>query len=140
MDGHLSRYKGFTLLELMVTIAIIATLASLAIPSYLNYARRAYYSEVVAATAPYKQGVNECYQNLGTLTGCSNGQNYVPANQRTAVGAVRRIRTRNGVITVTPLASRGILTTDTYILTPTIINNTLVWTASGVGVTKGYAK
>ncbi len=132
--------KGFTLIELMVTVLIIAILAKTAITSYLNYTRRSYYVEVVLAAEPYKLGIILCYQTIDTLTGCTNGANQVPSNLTISTGAVRRIRTANGVITVTPNAAHGVLTTDTYILTPRIKNNTLIWTTSGGGVTNGYTQ
>ncbi|MHB1222297.1 MAG: pilin, partial [Gammaproteobacteria bacterium] len=111
-----------------------------AIPSYQNYTRRAYYSEVVQATAPYKLGVTECYQDLGTLTGCNAGSNNIPAAIASATGAVASTAVANGIITVTPVAQNGIVATDTYLLTPVVTNNTLIWTSSGGGVTNGYAK
>jgi type IV pilus assembly protein PilA len=131
--------QGFTLLELMITVAIVAILAAIAVPSYLNYTRRAYFSEIVAATAPFKVGVAECYQTLGTVTGCNGGSNHIPANITTTTGNVASVSAADGVITVTPVAAHGILATDTYILTPTIVNNTITWAASGGGVTNGYA-
>jgi len=137
---HVNSTKGFTLIELMITIGIVGILAAIAMPAYQNYARRAYYSEVVMATAPFKLGVTECYQDLGTLTGCNAGSNNIPAAIAAATGAVTSLGVTNGVITVTPVAQNGIVATDTYVLTPTVSNNVVTWASSGGGVTNGYAK
>lgn len=59
-------YKGFTLIELMIVIAIIAILAAIAIPAYQDYAKRARLSEAVNLIARTKIAVTEYYSNEGT--------------------------------------------------------------------------
>jgi type IV pilus assembly protein PilA len=132
--------KGFTLIELMITVAIVAILAAIALPTYLSYTRRASFSEVVDSTSPFKVGVSECYQKTGTIVGCDGGVAGVPVNITTVTGKVASVTVTDGIITATPVAENGILSTDTYILTPTVNGNTLTWAASGGGVTNGYAQ
>ncbi len=133
--------KGFTLLELMITIAIIGILAAIAIPSYQDYTRRAAFTEVVTQIAPYKLGVMQCFQLLGNLMGCNAGSNDIPGPINQGPGLVKQLTVQDGVITVTPNSQKGITSADTYILTPTLTEetNALHWHSSGGGVEKGYA-
>ncbi len=59
--------KGFTLIELMIVIAIIAILVALAVPAYQDYAVRTKVGECIANTAPAKLAVAETYQSEGTF-------------------------------------------------------------------------
>ena len=121
--------KGFTLIELMIVVAIIGIVAAVALPAYQDYTIRAKMSEVILGMSACRTSITEVYQSgpTGAITagtwGCEYGgttaTKYV-ANVNTSANGVVSATVQgisasvNGsVVTLAPLASAGVLATVT---------------------------
>ena len=92
--------RGFTLIELMIVIAILAILMAYALPAYRDYGVRTKLGEGNAMSAAYKMAINEAYVRTGSFVGLNNDANGIgPA---AAIGyCVNQIQVVNGVIDIT---------------------------------------
>jgi type IV pilus assembly protein PilA len=135
-----TKQSGFTLIELMIVIAIIGILAAIAVPQYQTYTNKAKFSEVVSATGPFKTGYELCItdngfaSNAAAGTACDSASpttNELPASISGATkGYVASVTAGSGVITAT---SQNINSSSyTYILTgvvqPSGQSNSVTWT------------
>lgn len=136
--------QGFTLIELMIVVAIIGILASVALPAYQTYTNKAKFSEVVLASSNMKTAVEICGQTYASSdadfdnscgTTGANGVNDVGASGYVASVIVSDPGSDTVVITAT---SSGIAGEATHILTGTLTSGQITWAAAGSCVVAGW--
>ncbi|HEZ5887295.1 TPA: pilin [Neisseria meningitidis] len=96
--------KGFTLIELMIVIAIVGILAAVALPAYQDYTARAQVSEAILLAEGQKSAVTEYYLNHGKWPG-GNSDAGVASSSTIKGKYVQSVEVKNGVITATMLSS-----------------------------------
>ncbi|HFB8941574.1 TPA: pilin, partial [Neisseria gonorrhoeae] len=92
--------KGFTLIELMIVIAIVGILAAVALPAYQDYTARAQVSEAILLAEGQKSAVTEYYLNNGEWPE-NNASAGVASSDKIKGKYVKEVKVENGVVTAT---------------------------------------
>ena len=124
-----NKQAGFTLLELLMVIAVIGILATIAVPRLQNYSQKAKFTEVINIAGSYKMAVEKCIADTGGVDACDANSNGIPAGIANGTGKVASLDVTDGVITATGNADD--FNGATYVITPNPTDSTISWTVSG---------
>ncbi|HDO7175863.1 TPA: prepilin peptidase-dependent pilin [Klebsiella pneumoniae] len=111
----MDKQRGFTLIELMVVIGIIAILSAIGIPAYQNYLRKAALTDLLQTFVPYRTAIELCALDHGGLTPCDGGSNGIPSPTTTRYLSAMSVA--KGVVTLTgqeSLNGLGVTLTPTW--------------------------
>src|SRR5688500_12469825 len=122
--------KGFTLIELMIVVAIIGILAAVALPAYQDYTVRAKVSELILAASSARTAISEKFQTNPTDTANAGSGVVIPVVGKVSASTVNA----GGTITVngsTAATSTGQAVTITVTPTFDTANGTITWNCQG---------
>ena len=126
---NMKKQQGFTLIELMIVVAIIGILAAIALPAYQDYTKRAHVTEGLTLAAAAKTAVTEYYSSQAAFPTTNTMAGLTPTATDINGNAVTSVAVGNsGAITVT---YNGKVTSGaTVILLPTATSGGVTWTCN----------
>ena len=136
---HANAMKGFTLIELMIVVAIIGILAAVALPAYSNYTIRAKMSEVILAASACRTAVSEYVQGNGEVASSSTA--WGCSTESTQYTESISVAATTGVITAEVQAIDTAVDSGSITLTPTFNgsgNFITAWACAGSGIAAQY--
>ncbi|MGL4858732.1 MAG: prepilin peptidase-dependent pilin [Enterobacteriaceae bacterium] len=95
----MQKISGFTLFELMISIAIIAILSAIGIPAYQGYLQKAAMTDMLQIMVPYRTAIELCALEQGNTSACQQGQYGIPASRTSRY--VSAVTVNQGKITLT---------------------------------------
>ncbi|OZV02879.1 prepilin peptidase-dependent pilin [Enterobacter cloacae] len=95
----MDKQHGFTLIELMVVIGIIAILSAIGVPAYQNYLRKAALTDMLQTFVPYRTAIELCALDHGGVTDCDSGSNGIPSPTTTRY--ISGMSVTQGVVSLT---------------------------------------
>ena len=134
----MNKQQGFTLIELMIVVAIIAILAAIALPAYQDYTIRSQVSEGAVLADGAKTAVAEFFSNTGAAP-ADNAAAGLSTSTSITGKFVSSVGVANGVITSTfsntgTRRANAVLNGQTLVFTPSFAGGSTVWTCSSTGI------